>query len=108
MPDELNLSIDPNTGGPIPLPTAIQWTTNFRNQNPGAVKAHFFGSVIIQNILNQGAIGIRMYNGIDNLNAPQIILVGVDAAGNDMTTGIIADMAAPCPIACDNGSPLCQ
>ncbi|MES2618968.1 MAG: hypothetical protein V4613_13910 [Bacteroidota bacterium] len=104
MPEEINIS--PNTGGPIPLQTAIEWTTNFRNQHPGEIKAHFFGSVIIQNILNQGGIGIRMYNAIDNTNAPQIILVGVDAAGHDMTAGIIADLAMPCPNNCDPNSPL--
>jgi hypothetical protein len=101
-------TISPNTGSPIPLPTAIQWTTNFRAASPGAIKAHFFGSVIIEQILAQGVMGIRMYNAIDDANNPQIILVGVDMNGDDMTDGIIADLSEPCPITCGNNTVLSQ
>lgn len=94
-------NITPNTGGPIQLATAIQWTTNFRNNNPGAIKAHFFGNIIINDILSQAnCIGMRLYNAIDDNNQPQILLVGVDNNGNDMTDGIIADMSHPCPTEC--------
>ncbi len=102
-----NPNINPNTGGAIPLADAIQWTTNYRNANPTAVKAHFFGEVIIQNILNQAnCMGIRMYHALDNNNAVQIVLVGVDTNGDDMTAGIIADMSQPCPTTCGNNTVL--
>ncbi|MDI1234734.1 MAG: hypothetical protein PSX81_10670 [bacterium] len=102
-----NPNITPNTGGQISLPSAIQWTTNFRNQNPTAVKAHFFGNVIINEILNQpGCIGLRLYNAIDDNNQPQILLVGVDNNNNDMTNGIIADMSQPCPTQCSGNNVL--
>ncbi len=104
-----NPNISPNTGGQIPLAQAIQWTTNFRTANPGKVKAHFFGSIIINDILAQpNCIGIRMYNALDDTNNPQIILVGVDANGDDMTSGIVADLSEPCPIACGNNTALSQ
>jgi len=96
-----NPNITPNTGGPISLPQAIQWTTNFRSTNANAVKAHFFGEVIINQILSQpGCIGLRLYNAIDDNNEPKILLVGVDANGDDMTNDTIADFSAPCPSQC--------
>ena len=102
-----NTNITPNTGGPISLPQAIQWTTNFRSTNSGAVKAHFFGEVIINQILNQpGCIGLRLYNAIDANNQPQILLVGVDANGDDMTNDTIADLSLPCPNHCPSNSVL--
>lgn len=100
-------NITPNTGGPIQLSQAIQWTTNFRNANPGAVKAHFFGEVIINQILSQpNCIGMRLYHAIDDNNLPQILLVGVDANGDDMTNDTIADMSHPCPTACGTNTVL--
>ena len=100
-------NINPNTGGIIPLPDAVQWTLNFRTTNPTKIKAHFFGSNIIQDILNQtDCVGIRMYNAIDDSNNAQIILVGVNSNSDDMTTGIVADMSIPCPMHCDNNSVL--
>lgn len=102
-------NINPNTGGPIALATAAAWTANFRNANPLAIKAHFFGSNIINSILAQSdCVGIRMYQAIDNTNAATIILVGVDSNAQDITTGIVADMSKPCPIDCPSNSVLSQ
>jgi hypothetical protein len=102
-------NINPNTGGPILLATAATWTQKFRTDNPTAIKAHFFGSNIINDILAQpDCVGIRMYNAIDDSNAATIILVGVDSNAQDITTGIVADMSAPCPQNCASNSVLSQ
>jgi hypothetical protein len=92
-------------GEEISLVTAAQWTANYRAANPEAVKAYFYGSSILQSILDQEyAVGIRFYYAIDDLDVPQLVLVGVDADGNDLTEGIVADRGCPCPTYCDSGS----
>jgi hypothetical protein len=99
-----------NEGEEISLATASEWTANYREANPGAIKAYFYGNSILQEILDQEeAVGIRFYYAIDNLEVKQLVLVGVDADGNDITSGIVADRGAPCPTYCDSGnSPLNQ
>ena len=47
-----NTNITPNTGGPISLPQAIQWTTNFRNTNPSAVKPQINENYFFNKISN--------------------------------------------------------
>lgn len=98
-------------GDPISLATAKAWTANYRSKNPDQVKAHFFGFEIIDKILMQnGCVGIRMYYAIDDNGGKQIVLVGVDSKGNDMTPSTlelnledpntIADISFPCPSFC--------
>lgn len=96
-----------NEAEQIPLPLACSWTANFRKDCPNQTKAHFFGKVILQAILNQeGCVGIRAYNAIDDDGKRQLVLVGVDATEKDMVTGIIAERSIPCPPFCDTTSPL--
>jgi hypothetical protein len=70
------------------------------------VKAFLFGNVKINEILNQsGCVGIRIYYGMvpnaDAVMKPQLIIVGTDSYGNDMTSnGKILDLGLPCPIDC--------
>lgn len=91
-------------GEQISLAIASDWTANYRAANPGAVRAHFYGNSILQDILDQeNCVGIRFYYAIDDENAPQLVLVGVDTDGNDMTDGIVADRGLPCPSNCDSG-----
>jgi hypothetical protein len=95
-------------GEQISLATAAEWTANFRAENPGAIRAYFYGNSILQDILDQeNCVGIRFYYAIDNEDVPQLVLVGVDQYGNDITDGIVADRGQPCPTYCDSGdSPL--
>jgi hypothetical protein len=91
----------------FPLDTAAEWTANYRNANPGAVKAHFFGREIIQRILDQdGCVGIRCYYALDENGVQQMIMVGADKDENDLYNGIIAEKAIKCPPYCPKGSPL--
>jgi hypothetical protein len=100
-------------GDPIDLGTAKNWTSNYRNslENPDDRLAHYFGSEIINQILNQeNCIGIRIYYGIDDLGNKQLMLVGVDATGENLVPlaggrtnddgNIIADASFPCPSTC--------
>lgn len=104
-------------GGPIPLPTARQWTANYRATiKPGETEAHYFGADIIQRLLDEdGSVGIRMYYAIDDQGKKQLLLVGVDEDGNNLLpvegaakstedegAPIIVDQSFPCPPHCGN------
>jgi len=86
----------------ITLPEAAAMVRNFQSQaEPNAVIGGYFGEEAILNILNQeGAIGLRYYYAMDNAGMPHLVLVGVDAEGNDMMEGQLAERAMSCPPFC--------
>ena len=100
------------------MPLAKQWTANYRKTiNPDETLAHYFGQDIIHRLLNESdrVVGIRIYYAIDDKGQKQLLLVGVDAEGNnilpaegaaksDMDEGepIIVDKSYPCPTYCPN------
>ncbi|MDX5422433.1 MAG: hypothetical protein LPK07_12465 [Hymenobacteraceae bacterium] len=91
-------------GEEVSLKEAAAWTRNYRSQQAdkaATVKAHFFGQEILQKILSQEkCVGMRMYYGLDGTGGKQLILVGVDADGNDLEDGVIADRSKVCPPDC--------
>lgn len=107
-----------SAGEPIPLATAKQWTANYRATiKPGETEAHYFGAAIINRVLNEDrSVGLRIYYAIDGQGKKQLLLVGVDAEGNNLlpedgaaanaTTDdggpIIVDNSLPCPQFCGN------
>ena len=97
-----------NEGEEFPLAIAAEWTANYRKVNPGGIRAHFFGEKILRKTFAQkSCVGIRMYYALDNLGVQQMIIVGVDKAGNDLYNGMIVERGSPCPPYCDGGgSPL--
>lgn len=67
------------------------------------VKGLSYDNASIQSVLDQpGCARIRMYFGLsdDVVPKPQLVIVGVDSAGNDMTSGIILDRGSTCPPSC--------
>ena len=88
---------------------------NYFDQNQDDVLAHFMGRNVIEALLAQpGAVGIRMFYGVNELGLRQPVLVGVDANGNNIlgyTTvgdngeitknkGIVAGGVRNCPPYC--------
>jgi hypothetical protein len=101
------MAFDGNESEAITLEQATAWTNNYRQANPGEVKAHFFGINKIQELLSQDeCIGIRAYYAIDNNGNRQLIFVGATEEEKDLYDGIILDKSVPCPSACDSSSPL--
>ena len=91
----------------FPLDTAAEWTANYRNANPGAVKAHFIGRDLINKMLEQdGCMGLRIYYALDENGNKQLIIVGADQEENDLYNGIIAEKLIKCPPNCPKDSPL--
>lgn len=89
-------------GGMISLQEAAGLTANYRAAHAGQVLASFYGKDHIQALLNQtGAMGIRIYYGIDNQGEKQMVLVAADANGNDIL-GLTLEQGYPCPKYCSS------
>jgi hypothetical protein len=90
-------------GQVISLATAAGLTSNYRGANPSAtVLAEYFGRNPIQSVLNQaGVVGIRIYFGRKSDGSPALVLVGVNASGQDLTGGPLVEEGWPCPPLCD-------
>lgn len=92
----------------ISLDDAAELTRNFRDANPEQEAiGGFFSREAIDRILDQdGAAGIRYYYGQDEDGTPHIVLVGVNADGNDMVYGELAERADLCPPWCSDWNEL--
>lgn len=94
-------------GSSINIATGAAWTENYRDEYPDRVKAHLYSKSLIENILDQnGCVGIRFYNAINDNDELCLVLVGVDSSGDDMTAGTLVERGQACPTACDTGSVL--
>lgn len=101
------MSFDPQAGSSIPLDIAATFTANWRSVRAGNTDAVYLNKNIILQILNQeGCVGLRSYNAINASQQQTLVMVGVDANGNDMVNGIIADYGSLCPPHCNPQSPL--
>jgi len=95
--------------------TYKEWTQNYRNERPADLRAHFFGWRIVRQILaEKGCVGLRAYYALDDSGVQQLLLVGVNANGENLLPSsnaqgrvtddddgnIAADVSFPCPAAC--------
>ena len=100
------MAFDGTEGTIIPLSEGAQLTKNYRDRNPGAVKAIFYGREHLEAILSQeGCMGIRIYYGMSNSGAPQLVLAGADADENDLLE-VIVDTGTSCPPNCSSNNAL--
>lgn len=97
-----------NENHDIPLSEASAWTKNYRDVNPpDVVIGHYFGKAAIISILSQtNCVGMRIYYALDDNGVKQLILVGVDASGNDLYNGLLAERSYNCPPQCSTANPL--
>jgi hypothetical protein len=66
-----------------------------------------FDRAAIDKILAQpGCIALRIYHGKNEDGSPSLVLVGIDEAGKDMTSGSLMERMQPCPPFCDSNSEL--
>jgi hypothetical protein len=89
---------------------AAALTAAYRDGDPLQILGGFFGADAINFILEQpGCVGIRYYYGKQVDGSPTIVMVGADAAGNDILAGInpiVIDMSLPCPRFCSTPNAL--
>lgn len=93
---------------PVTLSTAGEKTYRYRRTaGLGALKGGFFGAVAVRKILDQrNCEGLRYYFGREENGRRVIILLGLDALGNDMLEGVYAEYSYPCPPFCAEKNPL--
>ena len=95
----MKMNIDENSGEIINLTDAKELAQNFKKNFPQETYSFFVGIEKVKQVVNQaGCIGIRIYNGYDEAESKKnIIIIGVDENGTDMSSGVILDKTAPCP-----------
>jgi len=87
----------------ISLSDAVTLTRNFRISSPSTtVYGEYFSKDAIQGMLAQtAAVGIRVYYGRKSDGTPVLVLVAVNANGQDMSAGLLTEDGLPCPPICD-------
>ncbi|MFA9219999.1 MAG: hypothetical protein ACEQSL_02310 [Sediminibacterium sp.] len=97
-----------NEGAVITLSDGSTMTADYRATiSTGDTIALAVGKNLLNSILQQtGCMGIRMYFALDEDGNKQLVLVGVDANGDDMTAGVIVDKLSPCPKTCSTKNAL--
>jgi hypothetical protein len=97
-----------NEGAVITLAEGSKMTAAYRATiSTGDTIALAVGKNLVNSILGQtGCMGIRMYFALDKDGNNQLVLVGVDANGDDMTAGVIVDKAYACPPYCSQKNTL--
>ncbi|MCD6163317.1 MAG: hypothetical protein J7K40_13030 [candidate division Zixibacteria bacterium] len=72
-----------------------------------SIVAHSFRKTTLISILNQaGCIGIRIYYGLHDDGRPELVLIGIDSQGDDITDGEIAQHSVLCPPFCSSQNEL--
>ena len=95
----------PTGGSPedqlISLNEAVAMAARARVAQPKDIRGWGFGRAALDAVLGQaGCTGLRIYRGLTLEGDEQMIIVGIDGAGNDMVTGLIAERGWPCPPVC--------
>lgn len=96
------MSFNGNEGEFVTLSDASRWTANYRNTiQPGDTIAFAAGKEKLIELLNQDeCLGARIYYGIGDEGQKNLVLVGVDANGDDIENGFILEHLYPCPRLC--------
>lgn len=92
----------------ITLPEAAEQARRQRSRRPSEVgDIGAFNAKAVRALLDQpGCVGMRYYRGRNAKGERSLVLVGVDAEGNDMVDGVVLDDIYPCPPYCSDDNAL--
>ena len=91
----------------IQLEAGVAMVSRYREKHPDAIHASMCSREILDEILAQpGCAGVRMYYAEEADGKPTLVLVGVDALGNDLYSGVLGEDLLECPPFCSGDSPL--
>lgn len=94
----------------ISLQAASEKTANFRNAHANLEKVFTLNKQALVQILSQeGCEELRWYLSVENTEQPNkinMVLVGVDSSGNDMTSGVLKNSTFGCPPNCSEANEL--
>ncbi|UUC47322.1 hypothetical protein [Flavobacterium cerinum] len=99
----------------ITLDTAREWAERW-NKKKGLYEGHHKlkaflipGVDVTQAMSEPGVVNVRAYLGVDENHKEKLMIVGVDADGNDMIDAdkglYIFDFSEPCPSTCNKKPP---
>ena len=102
------MSFTGNEDHSITLAQGAVLTKRYRDSvTAGTTIGHYIGKTAITNILAQtGCVGLRVYYAINDAGQKQLVVVGVQADGNDLYNGLLADRTFNCPSDCSSNNPL--
>ncbi|MFN7044414.1 MAG: hypothetical protein ACK4M1_04405 [Flavobacterium sp.] len=94
----------------ITLEDATKWIKNWRTNLPkDPAKAHLIQKQALLDVMEPSdVVAIRAYMAIDDDGIQKVVLVGVDANGQDLVDDnhILVDRSLPCPPYCSGESVL--
>jgi len=94
-----------DAGEIITLREATDYTHAFQERYPDAARSFLIDKSLVERIIQQpGCTGLRMYNGLVS-DKTNLVLIGVNEKGEDLTDGVIAEKLKRCPPDCPK-SPL--
>ena len=102
------MEVTKNSANQISLEEAVELTHSYQENNPDLPKSYFIGTNKLNELLSQDeVIGVRIYPGLDKAtNKVNLVLVGVDQTGEDLTNGVIVDHLVICPPLCPKDTKL--
>jgi hypothetical protein len=94
-------------GSIISLADGSTMTADFREKFPNETKAVYYSSSVFSDLMVQeGCVGIRIYNAVDQEGNLTNVLVGIDDEGNDLVNGTIYNKGGLCPTRCSKRNSL--
>lgn len=104
------MAFNGNEGDFISLTTAATFTSDYRNSAMyNGVQGLYLGKNKLEDLLAQtGAVGLRMYFGLDEYSNLVLVVVAVDSNKDDIltTSPLILDRSIPCPTECGQSNDL--
>ncbi len=103
------MSFNGTEGKRIPSDTAKRWEEKWKEANPGAIEAIFFGKDKLREFLDEpGCMGLRIYFAINDDGDHRLVLYGASADENNMLPSAEGkdggsgplDDGSPCPPSC--------
>jgi len=97
----------------ISIADGARMIASYRSRSPSGIRAWLFDRGAIDGILGQsGCAGLRIYRAVKDDGTETVVLVGTDELGSDLGTastsgtGLVAEVAWPCPPVCGATSAL--
>lgn len=96
------MAFPPARNHKVSLEAAAALTKGYREIAPqGTPLGSLFPREVFERLLAQpGCAGVRIYYGRNDRREHELLLVGVDTMGDDMTAGELFDFGLPCPPYC--------
>jgi hypothetical protein len=100
--------LDPSRNHRITLPDAAEQARRARQGGPYRVgdSGAFNAKDVAELLAQPGCVGLRYYKARNRAGDDSMVLVGVDADGNDMTAGVLLNGPFPCPPYCPDDNDL--